>query len=82
MHGGYCAAHKKRGGGGLRHGHNPREWESLDLVRYGHNPKKGVLDTGTSRKKGPGGVLETGTTREKGGLKNFSCKKTILARGS
>ena len=57
---GVCRGTSKKGG--LRHGHNPK--------------KRGVLGTGTSRKRGGG--LRHGHESKKGGLKYWSCKKTIL----
>ena len=44
-------------------------------LRHGHNPKKGVSGTGTSR-RGGGGVRNGHL--KKGDLKNWSCKKRIL----
>ena len=52
--------HIRGGGGGLRHGYNPKKGG----LRHGHNPKKGLFGTGTSRKRG---VLRTGVA-QKGGL--------------
>ena len=40
--------HIQKGGGGLRHG---------------HNPKRGVLGTGTSKQGEGGGVLRTGLVK-------------------
>ena len=42
-------------------------------LRHGHNPKRGVLGTGTTQKGG----LRYGS--KKGGLKNCSCKKDNLS---
>ena len=43
-------------------------------LRHGHNQKRGVLGTGTSRKKG-GGVLGTGMSRKMGVLGTGTSRK-------
>ena len=45
-------------------------------LRHGHNPKKGVLGTGTSRERGGG--LRQEHESKRGCLKNWSCKKDHL----
>ena len=46
-----------KGGGGLRHGYNPKKGG----LRHGNSPKKGLFGTGTSRKRG---VLRTGLVKK------------------
>ena len=76
-----------RGGGG---GHSQyilvgvcRSTSKKGGLRHGHNPKRGVLGTGTIKKGvlGTGrkrGVLGTGTSRKRGVLRTGLVKKTIL----
>ena len=68
---GVCRSTSKGGGGGLRHGHNPKKGG----LRHGYNTKRGVLGTGTSRKRG---VLGTGTSRKRWVSRTGLVKKTIL----
>ena len=61
----------------FRYGNSPGGGGGGVRGRYGYNPKRGVLGTGTSR-NGGGGGFRYGHNSEKEGLKNWSCKKDDL----
>ena len=71
--------HIQKGGGGLRHGHNPKKGGGVlgtgttqrrGVLGTGTTQKRGVLGTGTSRKRG---VLGMGTSRKRTGGYSYTC---------